>query len=208
MKILSLNVAGMNNAGKQAGILHLCRSYNMSMLQETKLKRHSLPLIQAKWGLNKGQVFMAGLPNARRGVITIFHHHCEAVHIFHKEDVLGQFLINIAVIKGNCYLFANVYGETDVDCTLTFHRLSVCFENISLVYQFDHIIMAGDFNCALNNSDYRTLTRSKPSAEARLSTLLNDFQLFDIEKLCREQPSFPTFAQTWRPRVQDMTDST
>ena len=104
MKILSLNVAGMNNAGKQAGILHLCRSYNMSMLQETKLKRHSLPLIQAKWGLNKGQVFMAGLPNARRGVITIFHHHCEAVHIFHKEDVLGQFLINIAVIKGNCYL--------------------------------------------------------------------------------------------------------
>ena len=64
MKILSLNVAGMNNAGKQAGILHLCRSYNMSMLQETKLKRHSLPLIQAKWGLNKGQVFMAGLPNA------------------------------------------------------------------------------------------------------------------------------------------------
>ena len=195
MKILSLNVAGMNNAGKQAGILSLCRSYNVSMLQETKLKRHSLPVIQAKWGLNKGQVFMAGLPTARRGVITIFHRHCEAVHVYHKEDVLGQFLINIAVIKGNSYLFANVYGDpdTDVDCTLTFHRLSVCIENISLVYQFDHIIMAGDFNCALNGSDYRTLTRSKPSAEARLSTLVNDFQLFDIEELCRDQPRFTYF---------------
>ena len=140
MKVLSLNVAGMNNAGKQTGVLHLCRRFLVSMLQETKLKRSLLPLIQSKWGQSQGQVFMSGLPSSRRGVMTIFHQKAQAVHIVHVEDVLGQFLINLVNIKGTAFLFVNVYGDPDrdVDCCTTFSRLSACLENLSLSYHHDH----------------------------------------------------------------------
>ena len=90
MKVLSLNVAGLNRADKQVGVFNLCRFYNVSMLQETKLKRKLLTPMQSKWGISDGKVFMAGLNSSRRGVMTIFHRNCNATYLYHLEDVLGQ----------------------------------------------------------------------------------------------------------------------
>ena len=184
MRILTSNVAGINSERKRTAALSFARAFDISFLQETKLSRDRRDLLQSCWGLSRGDVFLSGMPSARRGVVSIFQAKLNASHIFHLEDVLGQFLINIAVIDELSYFFINFYGDPDTDqlALATLDRLGAALDNLSHLYHADHIVLGGDFNCVLDPQDSHS-TSQKPLAEQRLQTLLDDFDLHDVAAL-------------------------
>ena len=56
MKILTNNVAGLNQLYKLHMIMRKARVYDITFLQETKLKALLKALVRAKWGLDN--IFM------------------------------------------------------------------------------------------------------------------------------------------------------
>ena len=191
MRILSRNVAGLNNPGRFHEVINNARKFDIAMFQETKLSTRHLAQIRAKWG-NSG-VFMA-TDGARRGALTLFSSKLAAQQLSTFIDQRGQFVVNVVIIDQQTFLIMNVYGDpdTDANAALTMDRLTDAVDEIEHRFNIDHTICGGDFNLCLAATDRNSTTR-KPRAEAKLSTLINTKDLFDVAALSSDAPSHTYF---------------
>ena len=97
LKVLSRNVAGLNSQPRLHQVINMARSYDIICLQETKISTNQAPFIRAKWGSD--HVFISSTGAASRGAVTLFHQRTSPKHLYMHCDLLGQFIINVAIIK-------------------------------------------------------------------------------------------------------------
>ena len=69
----------------------------------------------------------------------------------------------------------------------TTHAVSARMDNIAMMYSIQHIVVAGDFNFGMRNSDTTSRSR-KPRAAAVLNTIINHHDLYDAGAI---QSPFP-----------------
>ena len=82
---------------------------------------------------------------------------------------------------GVVYLLCNIYSDPDTDrnAEATMTSVSNAMDNIAQQFQIQHIIVAGDFNFVLRDSDTTSMSR-KPRAAAVMNTIINTHDLYDL----------------------------
>ena len=187
MRILSRNVAGINNPARQHQIINYCRKFDISMLQETKLTTQNTAFLKNKWGSD--HVYLSSPGTARRGVVTLVHPRLSPVVLLATSDPHGQYYINLLSIKDSNYLVLNIYGcpDTDASALATMKEVTDKLEDIHTRFTIDHIIIGGDFNFVMEDRDTRSTSR-KPRAEAQFLTIMNIFDLYDVAALHTATP--------------------
>ena len=107
LKILSRNVAGLNNSARLHQAINMARAYDITLFQESKLDTNQAPFLRAKWGGGQDHVFISSPGGARRGTITLFHPRTSPTHLYGFADPEGQFMINVCKIKDEYYVIIN-----------------------------------------------------------------------------------------------------
>ena len=186
------NVAGLNSQPRLHQVLSMSRPYDIICLQETKISQNQAPFIRAKWGGDS--VFISSLGTASRGVVTLFHQRTSPTHLYVHCDPLGQFIINVAIIKDELYVVVNVYGNPDTDAAAltTMSSIHDQLQHIHQNFQVQHCVMGGDFNFVLQPSDTYS-TSSKPRAEDMCRSIISAFDLFDVAALNSNNPRHTYF---------------
>ena len=192
MKILTRNTAGLNQIYKLHQVLRQARKNDIIFCQEVKLKTEQLSMVRSKWGSNG--VFLSSSGASRRGALTLLHARLDA-HILHEvKDNNGQFHILVARIRSEIYMLVNVYGapDTDGEAEIVMTELSRNIEQVTHTHIVQHIIMAGDFNFVLQDTDTTSHTR-RPRAEAMCTTIINTYDLYDVAALQSNAPQHTYF---------------
>jgi hypothetical protein len=88
----------------------------------------------------------------------------------------------------------NVYSDPDTDrnAEITMVAVSNSMDNMVLRYPIQNIVVAGDFNFVLRESDTNSLSR-KPRAAAVLNTISNTHDLYDIAAMQSVNPAHTYF---------------
>ena len=182
MKILSNNVAGLNQLHKLHATIRKARAYDITFLQETKLKLAQRAIIRAKWGSNN--IFTSCDETSRRGVLTLIHPRISPTYLDAVEDPNAQFHIVVCIIKGENYMLINTYSDPDTDANAeaTMSRILRTMDDLKLRFTIHNIVMAGDFNFVLSDGDTTSHSR-KPRAEAVCSTIIHQHDLYDVAAL-------------------------
>ena len=194
MKLLSNNVQGLNDQTKLNAAIQQARDFDISMFQETKLKRSKLNSIRSKWG--HPEVYMSACPGqrSRRGVLTLFSPRLNISQITAVADDQGQFLINVFVHYDKFFLLTNFYGDPDTDASalLTVQRLEQSINNLKQNYHIDEMIICGDFNFVTDPRDSTSVTLRR-NTEAHWGGLVGNELLFDPEELFNANPRHTYF---------------
>ena len=161
MKILTNNVAGLNQMYKLHMIMRKARTYDITFLQETKLRASQKALVRAKWGSNN--IFMACDEASRRGVLTLIHPRINPTYLESLEDPQAQFHILVCVIKEENYLLINIYSDPDTDANAeaTMNRVLNWMDDVKRRYMIHHTVMA------VMSSGTRTPHQTQGSPEQR-----------------------------------------
>ena len=103
-------------------------------------------------------------------------------------------MINVCKIKDEYYVIINTYGDpgTDLAALSTMSSIHNQLQHVHQNFQIQHTVMGGDFNFVLQPSDTHS-TSSKPRAEAMCSSILTDFDLFDVAAILSSSPSHTYF---------------
>ena len=182
LKVLCRNVAGLNSQPRLHQVISMARSYDIICLQEMKISTNQAPFIRAKWGSD--HVFISSTGVASRGAVTLFHQRTSPTHLYVHCDPLGQFIINVAIIKDELYVVVNVYGNPDTDAAslTTMSSIHDQLQHIHQNFQVQHCVMGGDFNFVLQPSNTLS-TSSKPRAEDMCRSIITAFDVFDVAAL-------------------------
>ena len=145
LNIISFNCNGLADKKKRKDVLDFLRTDNSSiyLLQETHWNSNHENLIRSIWGF---ECIVAGNDSASRGVAILFKNNFKyKIHRIHK-DKEGRFIIvDIEVINKRVTL-VNLYAPSSGDNPVFFQTL---FDNL-LAFQNEEMILAGDWNVALN----------------------------------------------------------
>ena len=153
----------------------------MVFWQETKLRSTKLPQLRSLWKHHEGVFLSSALQGSRRGVVTLFSPRLQAEQLDVRIDDLGQFIVNVTRIDGAILMFINLYGDPDTDANSleTLTRLESEVNSLRQLHSIGSTIMGGDFNIVLNDTDTTSSSR-KPRAEAKLSALVQDWDVYDV----------------------------
>ena len=126
--------------------------------------------------------------------MTLIHPRNNPLHLHDIQDPNGQFHILVTKIRDEVYLLVNVYSDPDTDrnAETTMVAVSNGMDNMVLRYPIQHIVVAGDFNFVMRDSDTNSQTR-KPRAAAVLNTITNTHDLYDIAAMQAVSPAHTYF---------------
>ena len=193
MKLVISNAAGINDPARFHRAISEAKKADVFLYQETKLKGAKITEVRLKHGYHEG-VYMASHPEgSRRGVLTLFNPRLQVTHMEHIADQLGQYLINVVILSGHRMLIVNVYGDPDLDASslATLERLHQDINYMLNQYDISSIIMGGDFNMVLHDTDTRSTSR-KPNAARKLEQMVDDLDIHDVALIHEAEP-----AHTW-----------
>lgn len=182
LKLLSINVNGLNSPRKRTVLLGACRreKADIAFLQETHLTgRHTQ--LQGRWF---SQTFFASATCKKRGVAILIRRNIPFVHSKTIIDPEGRFLIVMGTIRSQSLTLVSVYAPNQ-EQPLFFDSL---FKRLDKVAQ-GHIILGGDFNAIIDPTldrttpPSRTPTTSLPRASRTLIASLKRLGLCDSWRL-------------------------
>ena len=191
-KICSYNCNGLNESKKRKDIFDFLRQKKADIycLQETHLTTKAENFIRASWGYN---VWLSGSDTNKNGVAILFNNTFEYRIIDVIRDDDGCYIVmNVELFKKR-FTLVNLYGPSCGDKPDFFEHICRHIEDINN----DHVIMTGDWNCALNtNLDIRNYisTHHRPRTRKKLHDIMAQYNLFDIfREMYPEKRSY-----TWR----------
>ena len=176
--VLSLNVRGLNKMIKRRQIfcwLHQQKS-DVVFLQETYSSVQNLKSWEAEWG---GKMIGSHGTNHSRGVMILFKSKL-AVNIEQIiSDKNGRYILAEASVEGEKFVFLNIYAPNDQTQQVQFLRgLS---NSVLNKYAGERIVVGGDLNCVMNESDKRGgySFEQKKTVIQEMKTLMRTHNLID-----------------------------
>lgn len=188
LKIVSLNVKGINNVIKRQKILTFLRKENtkIALLSETHLNDIEHLKLRRAW---VGQVFYSSHNSKSRGVAILIHRSLPFTLEKTISDNDGRYVLISGYLYGEQILIGCIYGPNIYEATFLPKLLS----DVTSVHT-PYTVLGGDFNCihdpCVDQSPPRLNSTSRKSL--RLREFCHDLELFD----------------TWRvtnPRERDYT---
>ena len=145
----SLNVKGLNKSIKRRSIFRRIhnQNYHFSFLQETHSSKDSAITWEAEWGGKA--LFSHGSTNSK-GVMILINPKldCKIEEVIADKD--GRYIIADILLNQVRILLVNIYAPNDqTQQVLFFKRLQQHLEP----FADEHIVVGGDFNCALTDKD-------------------------------------------------------
>ena len=175
LKILSLNVRGLRNAGKRKTIFSYLKNQKASIfcLQETFSNKHDEKLWTSEWG---GKIFFSHGTEHARGVCVMVNPNSlfqvESVEI----DQEGRFIV--AKVDED-YSIVNIYAPTDYRQQPAFIR--TLSELLMSKTNLSKVIIAGDWNTGLSKLDKSGgLPWKETNYRNALVNLMKELNLTDI----------------------------
>ena len=115
----------------------------------------------------------------------------------HESNIPGHYIVAVFRNKNFHIIVAGVYGPSDHSDSTSMHMFQQLNEDIILLkqlYEIQSVLVAGDFNLALHETDSSSGKLLKPRATESLHELIDAHQLFDTAQ--RQHP----VEHTWHRR--------
>ena len=152
LKILSLNVRGLNKTTKRRQLLRWLHQQNSDVifLQETYSATQTIKLWEAEWG---GKIAESHGSNHSRGVMILFKPKINVSIEKVVRDKNGRYVSSEVYLDDEKFVFVNIYAPNDQTQQIRFLRdLS---QSVLNSYANEKLVLGGDFNCALSELDKR-----------------------------------------------------
>ena len=157
--ICTFNCNGIHDRSKRKDTFDYLRTlnYQIYMLQETHINTKEENYIRSQWGYN---IWVSGVENNKNGVAILFNNNFEYKVHGVSRDPNGCFIaLDVEFLKKRITL-VNIYAPSRGDHPEYFEDIIKLFEEVGN----DHIIIGGDWNCAL---DLKLDTRNYSSCSNR-----------------------------------------
>lgn len=195
LKIVSLNVRGLNNSTKRRKIfkwLHKQRAH-CYLLQETFSTEQNIDIWRSEWG---GDFFYSHGSNHSKGVMILVNPAYQIEVIKSVKDKQGRSIVLEIQLDNQHLVLANVYAPNDASQQVKFFKdLNKTLED----YSETNLIIGGDFNCALTPKDRKSVKQisNKHTVIKEIGRLCSNFALTDIWRDLNPQ----TLSFTWRDKA-------
>uniref|UniRef100_A0A3Q0QX31 exodeoxyribonuclease III n=1 Tax=Amphilophus citrinellus TaxID=61819 RepID=A0A3Q0QX31_AMPCI len=188
LKIVSLNVKGINNAIKRQKILTFLKKENtkIALLSETHLTDSEHLKLRRTW---VGQEFHSSYNSKSRGVAILIHRSLPFTLEKTMSDKDGRYVLISGYLYGEHILIGCIYGPNIYEATFLPKLLS----DVASVHT-PYIMLGGHFNCIPDPCVDQSPPR--PTATSRKSLRLREF--------CQDLELFDTWRVT-NPRERDYT---
>ena len=188
LKIITLNVKGINNVVKRQKILSYLKKEKcqVAFLQETHLSELEHLKLRRNW---VGQVFYSSYNTKSRGVAILLHKNLPFTLDKVVSDEEGRYVLISGFLYGEHILLGCVYAPNVFEASF-FSKLLSAITSFSINYT----IIGGDFNSALNSNIDQSTPRPTPSRKStRLREICNDLELFDVWRVLNPRTRDFTF---------------
>ena len=191
LNILTLNVRGFNEKTKRRDIFQWIRHQKASIvvLQEIHGEGANTDTWEKEWG---GKIILSKGSNNSRGVAILFtkklNFQIDSVY----KDSQGRIVIVNGTNDNKGFSLCGVYAPNEsVQRKNFFSNLTNIIDEYCI---YENLVLAGDFNCAINRLDRISHSVSVDKSVNSLRKLLNHFGLVDIWR--QQHPNLQQF--TWR----------
>lgn len=194
IKICTFNVNGLRDNQKRKDVLTFLREHqskcDLFFLQETHILATEEKILRSCWGFD---VITAGNTTNSNGVAILFTNKFEYKILDTIRDCDGRYIIIDIEMSKKHLTLANIYGPSAGDNPEFFGKVSRVLEDVGN----QHIIMAGDWNCALDTKiDVRNYTgfANRPRTRKKIHDIMAKLDLIDIWR----QQNSEKHQYTWR----------
>lgn len=175
LKIVSLNVKGVNNVIKRQKILTFLKKEKtrIALLSETHLTDIEHLKLRRTW---VGQVFYSSYNSKSRGVAILIHRNTPFILEKTISDNDGRYVLISGYLYGEQILIGCIYGPNVYEASFLPKLLSdVTSINSS------YIVLGGDFNCVFDPCIDQSPPKLSPTSRksVRLQEFCHDLDLFD-----------------------------
>ena len=192
VKVVTCNARGMLDKIKRRKLFvynRLSRA-DVIFLQETHSSRKDERFWKAEWG---GNILFSHGTNKSKGVAICFNKKFEYEIVKVERDEEGRYILCMVKVEGVNFLLVNVYGPNDDDPEF-FNNL---MQTITTRFQYDELIMGGDFNVYLNpHLDRKGGKPVLTKAAATLNEILEQQELVDVWRYSHQG----VFQYTWKQK--------
>ena len=177
LKVLSLNVRGLNNSNKRYSAFNWVESgqYNVCLLQETFCTRSAGGQFQNGWSGEVCNSF-SNSPHSR-GVCIMLSKNFSYNVLSKHSDANGRLILLNLEVNDKEFTIVNVYAPNVISERIIFFKQVSKFINQHAVNK-SGLIIGGDYNCVLTEKDRVSGVIDKSSKV--LGDFLNDFHVFDV----------------------------
>ena len=144
IKIMSMNCRGLGDAKKRRDVLHYIRNkkFDIVFLQDTHLIDKTIPYFDSLW---HGNAYHSCFSSRSRGVSILISNTSPCSQLTLQKSSCGNLIFLRCIIDNESYLLVNVYGPNKDEPDF-YKRLGTSIGK----FDFQHIIVAGDFNFVMN----------------------------------------------------------
>lgn len=176
ISVISVNCQGLNNLQKRRDVFHYLRNkkHSVYFLQDTHFEKNTEKNILAEWGY---QGFFSSFTSNARGVAVMFNNNFEFKVKRVIKDTVGNYVMVLAEIQKNDFLFVNIYGPNRDDPEFYTNVKQKINE-----FKAENVIVAGDFNLVLEpGKDYCNYKHANnPKAKEAVDNMIDKLDLNDI----------------------------
>lgn len=185
LKIVSINVNGLNIAAKRRAIFNILRGSGATfcLLQETHGTKDTNQLWQREWG---GQAFFSNGSQSSRGVAILVSRNFPIADHKISTDENGRIIIMDVDIDETTYTIGSFYAPTQDkpgEQITALENLEQLLEKFST----NNSIIAGDFNCfldpSLDRNNQNSASAHSDTVRDRIRLLLEDWGLCDMWRI-------------------------
>ncbi len=187
--IATINVRGLNNEQKRRIIFKWIQDNDIKIafLQETFCTTEFSKFKDHGW---KGEI-KHNLSNSShsRGVAIMLHEKLKyEIKNIHKKDDSRAILMNVNIEDVEVTL-CNIYAPNETKNRMEFFK-NLKFWISRHCENPEHLILGGDFNCALNENDRKTNANNTDKSRNELKNLLKLHKLIDSWYIKNTEPGF------------------
>uniref|UniRef100_A0A3Q3NRE5 exodeoxyribonuclease III n=1 Tax=Labrus bergylta TaxID=56723 RepID=A0A3Q3NRE5_9LABR len=189
IKIITLNVKGINNVVKRRKILSMLKKdkVQVALLQETHLTDLEHLKLKRDW---VGQIFYSSFNSKSRGVAILIHKNMSFKLEKVIHDTEGRYVVITGFLYGEHVLMGSAYAPNTFDSSF-YSKLLADISSICPPF----VILGGDFNCGLvpemDHSPSKTLPLSRMAKATK--DLCLDLGLFDAWRIINPREKDFTF---------------
>uniref|UniRef100_A0A3P9IZ02 Endonuclease/exonuclease/phosphatase domain-containing protein n=1 Tax=Oryzias latipes TaxID=8090 RepID=A0A3P9IZ02_ORYLA len=178
LKLISLNVKGINHVIKRQKILSFLRKEKcqMAMLQETHLSDTEHVKLRRSW---VGQVFYSSFNSKSRGVAILLHRILPFTFEKELKDSQGRYILLSGHLYGEQVVFGCVYAPNVYDPSFLPQLISDLTS-----FSSSYVLLGGDFSCVLDpKADMSPPRSDRLKKSEKMLEFLSDLNLHDVWRI-------------------------
>ena len=197
LKVITLNVRGITNAGKRNKILLWCDNQNadIAILQETHCTPSKVSKFKQSW---KGTSFHATTDSPySKGVSILIKENLDVKIVNHFTFVNGRaLLLNLEIFRQGL-TFVGIYAPNKEKTRDEF------FTNLSAwildhAKYIDNMVIGGDLNCCLLDNDSSNKSHIKDKSRTTLKTIMSVLNVYDTWDMHNKESNMCHY--TWKDK--------